>query len=150
MFYLLSIITLAFSFLATANVFVEQPLTFGQVVVLDNSTPHTLTVPAYGPVLSSSGLRMIKGGQPGIYTITGLEGPRAISLSVDLPVLSNSAFGSTDRFELTHLDMPDVVYSNEAGEVQLRIGATVQTSGSGTTHYLNETFSFPVVITLSY
>lgn len=150
MIYLISFFIFFLSTLVSANVFIEQPLSFGKVVVLDNSEPHTLTVPAYGPVLSSVGLRMIQGGQPGIYTVTGLDGPRAIALSADLPVLSTTSYGSADRFELISLDMPAMVYSNEAGEVQIRVGATIQTSGSGTTHYLNETFSFPVNITLSY
>lgn len=106
-----------------------QPLSFGRVVVRDNSTPQTITVPAVGAYSHSAGFIIITPPTSGRYEITGLPLNGTI-LSMTVTEISPLAAGGGNNFTMDTFDAvatdPDAT-----GMSILRLGARAVSSGGG-------------------
>jgi hypothetical protein len=128
------IIIFVISTVSVAQVEVElvQPLDFGQVVVLRNDSVGTYVIDKRGRINYSTNFGIITPGQNGLYRVSGLT-PNTVRtfniVSIATEMNTNGgAFNETFDIAITDFDNERVVDSN--GEVLIRFGGTISTSGS--------------------
>lgn len=118
-----------------ADLNVDTPLSFGEIVVRNNNSVSTVTVQRNGALQSTNHILIIKPGTPGVFTISGLPPYTTINLSVDLPASSSMNFPQTAQFTITAVDIPSAVNLGPSGSAQFKLGATLSTSGNPVNQY---------------
>jgi hypothetical protein len=129
----LCLLTLSAPLAADLNV--DTPLSFGEIVVRSNTSASTVTVHRNGAFQSTNHILIIKPGTPGVFTIDGLPPYTTINLSVDLPASSSMNYPQTAQFTITAVDIPSTVNLGPAGSTQFKMGATLTTSGNPVNQY---------------
>ena len=130
-----SLFTLSTPLAADLNI--DTPLSFGEIVVRSNASASTVTVYRNGAFQSTNQVVIIKPGNPGVFTINGLPPYTTINLSVDLPASSSMNFPQTAQFTITAVDIPSTVNLGATGSTQFKMGATLTTSGNPANQYYN-------------
>lgn len=128
---------LAFSAPLAADLHVDSPLNFGEIVVRSNASVSTLTIQRSGANLSTNHILIIQPGSPGVFTIDGLAPYTTVNLSVDLPASSAMNYPQTAQFTITNVDIPSSVNLGPSGSTQFKMGATLSTSGNPANQYYN-------------
>jgi len=118
-----------------ADLNVDIPISFGEIVVRGNNSVSTITVHRNGAFQSTNQILIIKPGTPGVFTLNGLPPYTTINLSVDLPASSSMNYPQTAQFTITAVDMPSAVNLGPAGSTQFKMGATLSTSGNPANQY---------------
>lgn len=118
-----------------ADLNIDAPLNFGEIVVRSNASASTLTIFRNGAFQSTNHILIIKPGTPGVFTINGLPPYTTINLSVDLPASSSMNFPQTAQFTITAVDIPSSVNLGPTGSTQFKMGATLTTSGNPVNQY---------------
>ena len=123
---------------AYAGVSFEQEVTFGKIVVLDNSATHTMTIQPNGSINASPQIAVIENGQPGRYLLYDFPINTQLTLSIsELPTGSGFSAGTPDGAFSMSLFLTQYTWTTNAlGEVLIEIGGSLSTSGDGK-RYLN-------------
>lgn len=113
---------------AQTELFETQALEFGEWVITDNSTSHSITVETDGSYTHSPDLIMLDPPQQGIYQITGLPN-NAIINSVTVIMTQPLEGGGSESFTMDDFDAiaPN---ADVNGETVVTLGATAYTSGN--------------------
>lgn len=119
---------------ASAELFIDSPLSFGEISLRHNNGVSTTSITRLGAQSSTHQIRIIRPGTPGIYTLTGLPPYTTISISAPVPVISEATHPGA-RFSISNIDLPSSVRSDGNGSAQFRMGATLSTSGDPAEHY---------------
>jgi len=131
-----------------AGVTVIQPLHFGEFIVRNNDSVHTITVNTGGVVTYDSGFIEINPiGQDGIYDLDGMTPSTAIASVTITQVIPLSGSGENfqmDTFQETHPASTDV-----AGVARIRVGGNANTSGNGNP-YLDQTYNGQLQIQINF
>lgn len=126
-------------------------LSFGNIVVLDNATPSEITVDTEGKVVYTNDIRIIDLGQPAYFVLSGF--PTYTQLFTAVSVLNAetvSSIHNSQQFTLTNVTTAPSVTTNATGVAEIIIGGTLQTSGSGTNAYYDDTYTATLQLTISY
>lgn len=138
----------AFSAPSWAGVTVIQALNFGEFIVRNNDSPHTITVNTGGPYSFSAGfLEINPTAQPGIYDVDGLPANTAI-MSVVITQTSPLA-GSGENLQMSAFQETHPASTNGAGVAQIRVGGTATTSGNGNP-YLDQSYTGQLQIQINF
>ena len=127
---------------------ITQGLDFGEAVVIDNDSVHSITVTSGGVVSADPEFLIITNPQPAIVQVTGGTPGQAIS-SVVVTVSTNpNAAGQNftlDNFTTTYPSNLD-----GAGEALIYVGGRMNTSGAMTNYNANTTFNGDLDITINF
>ena len=126
---------LFFSAYSTADLIIDSPLSFGEVVVRSNASTSTLTIYRNGSSQSTNHILIIHPGSPGVFTLSGIAPYTSVNLSVDLPASSSMNYPQTAQFTITAVDLPSTVSLGPTGSAQFKMGATLSTSGNPAYQY---------------
>lgn len=109
---------------------VNTPLSFGRMVMHDNSTQRDLRLLPNGSYVAGTGYYIIDTPpQLGSYTIQGQVPGRIMDISF-IAVGSLNPGGAGPYFTLVDFfTVPSVVTTNGAGEATFQVGATLRSSG---------------------
>lgn len=132
-----------------AEIYFEEPLSFGSIVVRDNRTQGSVIVPAYGHSSSSGGILVINPGKPGELVFT--DYPPYIELTVTpiLPVTTRIEAGESEQFTLDRIDIPYRIRTDSSGMARAKMGGRLTTSGNGG-HYHNAAYKAFFYLDISY
>lgn len=112
---------------AHADISVLQKLRFGELIITDNDTCHTITVNPNGSFGHSDAIIKITDPQPGIYQIDDLIPNSVIHVNVTQiqPLSGGNNFFTLKDFQVIHTN------SDASGLTTVTLGATAETSGNG-------------------
>ena len=121
------------STLLKAEMRVDQALTFGSIVVKDNSQIWTLRQQTNGITTVDSGIIVLEPGQVGQYFYYNLPASTQVSVSIIDGTGDTQFAGSATQAQFTiqpYLDFP-TYNTNIYGELTLKLPAVLKTSGNG-------------------
>jgi len=121
---------LAWGFTAHAAIIENQPFTFGEWAITNNTGTKFITVNPDGTFSSSPGLiNIVVAPTQGIYRVDGLPPSTAIN-SINVSMIAPMTGGNQDFT----LDTFQIIYdpiSNVSGEINITLGASAKTTGTG-------------------
>lgn len=128
-----------------------RPLDFGDIAIIDNTAAHTLSIDRLGNISVDSGIRIIRPGQPGEFEASGFAGN--VELFITSQVISdvmNPGRVSGEYPNLVSLATAASVRTESDGTAIIFVGGTIQTSGSGSLDFVDETYSSDIRITINF
>lgn len=132
---LLAAVLLCWDMPAMAQTLTQDiPMTFGRVVMYDNSTPRDLRLLPGGGYNHDPGYYVFPGNEPqlGTFTINNQLQNHVMDITVDLA--SGNFGGGAADFELVNpFTVPAVVTTDGSGNATFQLGATLRSNGSGVT-----------------
>lgn len=134
---------------AAAGLVVEQALDFGTIVITDNNSVSQLTIPMSGNATSSNKIYITRQGQAAQLRFFSYPAFTVLSFAPVFPVQSTNGVGATQEFTLSQILMPPTATTNATGEVLVKMGAVLQSSGSGL-QYQNTDYQFAISIVVTY
>jgi hypothetical protein len=109
----------------------NAPLTFGKLVLVDNSSVKTVTLLASGSYTADPDYIFFSDPQLGNITVDGYPPFTPLSVSVGLTTLNSLGGGSAVFSTGTTFTNPAVIATDAAGSVTFDVGATLSSDGSG-------------------
>lgn len=141
---------LSSSFLASADVQILSPLSFGKIVVAGNVQKSSLTVSKNYTSSSTNSIYVITPGQPAEVLVENIGANVALNVSVTvLSDFSHDLAVPTGALSLASLDYLPVVTTNAYGQAVMRIGGVLETSGDGSS-YVDGNYSATVEIMINF
>jgi len=110
-----------------------QALNFGAIAVRDNTVVSTVRVSANGSPSYTGQVLFVSAPSPGVYRVTGL--PPFVTLSLSMlssPATMSGQVGGATLTVASPLTQPSELRTNAQGEVEFRLGASMNTSGNST------------------
>lgn len=138
-------------FVRAADVEFIQNLHFGDIVIVDNSSPGTFSLSYFGERFVSNHFKIISPSQVGQVLLS--DYPVNSELFINAFVLqanSNSDAISSEQFQLTAISHPPSVLIKTDGTAIINIGGTIKTSGSGSLAYADTNYSIAIQIQVQY
>lgn len=130
----------------------EQALSFGNIVITDNSAAHSITVYQNGRVDYGSAFRVIRPGVPGILLLSGFRPNTQVYISSTI-ISAQSATNigvQTEQFHLSSVTTEPKVILDRNGMGEIRIGGTLTTSGVKGGNYVDTRYQSQFSITIDY
>lgn len=118
--------------LAAPAIETVTPLNFGLFAIRHNATVSALRLSPAGGLTSSGEMIAISGAARGEYRLSGFPPGVILRFEIDDAQLSEGGFGLPEFFRVTAWEHPETLVSNLTGEAELKLGARLQSSGSGT------------------
>lgn len=107
-----------------------EPLDFGTVAVLDNSTAKRYQLRSSGRLDVDDGIVIVRGGSPAIFRLSDFPPDTSISVSAPVTTLTRNGAGISEPLEVADYTANSLV-TDELGQGLLYVGASLTTSGSG-------------------
>jgi len=149
--YILFSSSLAIHPYALGTVTQVDKLSFGNIVVLDNSTISEITVSTQGKVTYTNDIRIIDLGHPAYFVLSEFTTyTQLFTVASVLTAESVSSYSGSQQFTLTNLTTASSVTTNATGIAEVIIGGTLQSSGSGTNMYYDDTYISTLQLIISY
>jgi hypothetical protein len=127
-----------------------QRLDFGIVAVKTNTVPTAITLSPQGTSAYGSGFVFIGAARPGRYRLTGYPAFTDISVSMTAHPVSLSGGAPSETLTVsTASSRPLTLHTDQNGQVDFDLGATLTTSGSGIA-YVDGTYQSRPTLTLSF
>ena len=148
---LLCLFAILHSKIAFAQPLIEesQRLSFGTLVVSNNSSVSRFTVPKTGRNITVEGqFAQIAAGSPGRYRFTGFPAFTSLSISLDITTLTTGANNFPEPLTVDSYDI-DNITTDADGEAELSLGARLNTSGSGNA-YVDAPYSGTTTLRVDY
>jgi len=133
----------------TANLYIEEPLLFGTIIIRDNTIPGSVTVPAYGHPSSSGGVLILEPGRPAELIFSDYPPYIELTITPMLPVQTSVVSGDTEQFTLGNIDLPKSIITDSTGVAKVKMGGTLKTSGAGG-YYLNTEYKAVFYLDVTY
>jgi len=136
---------------AFATITEVDDLSFGAIVVLDNTITSEITVDLQGRVTFTNHIRLIDLGHPAHFVLSNYTPYTQLFTSasvVTAETTSNNA--SSQQFTLINVTTSPTVTTSVAGIAEVFIGGTLQTSGSGTNQYYDQKYTAMILLTVNY
>lgn len=126
----------------------NTPISFGLVVVTDNSSVGSITVDISGATSSSGGMTSLTSGSAGQYHLSGLTPSSPVTLSfTPFTVYPNGSSSGSVYFNMTGFTTNASITTSGAGTATFDLGATLQSSGNSVT-YTDGDYSGDFTITI--
>ncbi len=146
--FFLTIAFLLLSLPAMAAVTVTQPLTFGEFALTDNSAPRSMSISALGVLSKDTQFVTIIPPQEAIVDVSGF--PTKTNLIINITFNNLTSVDGGDSFTISTPNIrPNNPKTDNAGEITLRIGATLTTSGGGG-FYPDSTYNGLMTVSVNY
>ncbi len=108
---------------------------FGTIAIPDNGSESVLYFPRSLRNSSVSGsLAVVSVGTPGRYRLSGLTPSTSVEVTIETDLLVNELADASRTLSVTSYDLDDRFVTNVFGELELQIGGTLETSGTGGTY----------------
>lgn len=125
-----------------------RPLSFGTLVIRDNSTVNSVTVPLTGSVGTTGDILVLAPGAPGRFTVSGLPGGAALDLMINAePLFGSQSQSGETFFRINQFFIPSPITTDASGTATFDLGAQLDTSGNGNL-YGEDSYSGSVTITV--
>jgi hypothetical protein len=148
----IGLVALLFSPSVLAGVTTVQQLNFGEFIVKNNNAVHSITVNLSGPAYAydSAGFILINDAniQYGIYDLDGMTPSTAIA-SVTVTQVTPLSGAGGPNFQMNTFQESHPATTDGSGVARINVGATAQTSGTGTT-YLDQTYTGTLQIQINF
>ena len=135
-----------------AGITTIQALNFGEFIVKRNDAVYSINVNISGPgfTYDSAGFIPINTAtiQHGVYDLDGMPANQAIT-SVTVTQITPLSGAGGPNFQLTAFQESHPPTTDGSGVARIRIGASAQTSGSGSA-YLDQTYTGTVQIQINF
>ena len=126
----------------------DAPIQFGKFLVRDNSAVGSLSVPPSGGITASSEFLVLEAGQPGRFTITGLDPDQVVTIAGSAAPLFGAVNSKGDTFfRVSQFLTPPLLQADGTGQLVFDMGATLQTSGSGV-QYIDDRYTAQIVLSV--
>lgn len=126
-----------------------QQLDFGRFAIGSNSLVSTLSVPADGtPPRPTGTIYIIEPGSRGIYQLSGYPPETALTITISASGMTTVNQRGAESFSINNIDSALIVMSSTTGSATLYLGATLQSSGSGT-GYANLDYRATINVTVN-
>lgn len=114
----------------------QQALSFGQLLIRNNNSAHTVTVSPNGSTSYASGIMSVQNAVPGIYDLLGLIPDSDVSITISPPVLTLTCGCGGPDFTLDNFTISPATPHTDGvtGNTTFRLGATLHTSGTSATY----------------
>lgn len=126
-----------------------EPLSFGTIVVARNDRISSVKMPTNGAMSSTNDIHIMDRGHPARLYIEDLPANTLINFSSSSLNVKLTRVEPAPPFTLTQLLFKPAKQSNVYGEIELVIGAIIQTSGTGDV-YTDGDYQGTVSIELSF
>jgi len=137
---------------AQAGVTANKELNFGEFIVKNNDAVHSITVNISGPsyTYDTAGFIVINDAniQNGDYDIDSLP-PNTNIASVTVTQITPLSGPSGPNFQMNTFQVSHSNRTSPAGVARVRVGATAQTSGTGTA-YVDQTYTGTLQIQINF
>lgn len=128
-----------------------SPMNFGTVVIASNSSPETIALGYTGSVGYSAGIYPVTSPSVAEFQLFNYPANQLLFISANsIQANSNSDIFSTEQFTLPHVDVPSVLTTDGSGAVTLFVGGTLQTSGSGSSSFIDTRYRINYQVTVNY
>lgn len=127
---------------------VTQPLSFGEAVVSDNSRQYFIDARSDGTFLADNVFIFLQPPQEGIYQFTGLP-PSTVINNISITV-EQQMIGPGEDFIIDNFDIEAPESSDINGELVVRVGAFIRTTGSNRPYGFSARFESAMVITVDF
>lgn len=128
---------------------VLEPLNFGVIVIAKNDRVSTVKLPTNYAMSSSNDIHIIEKGHPAKLYFDNLPVHTLINISSSSHNVKLEQGSVSTAFTITQLLFKPTEHSNGYGEIELLLGAILQTSGTGES-YTDGSYQGRVSIELSY
>ena len=125
-----------------------QDINFGEAVVMDNSMQHEIVVDSNGSFSIDPAFSVVTNPSEGEYLVTGLPALQPI-ISVTVTI-DQQLIGVGEDFIIDNFDIDAPAVSDNFGELPIRIGARLRTSGSGIPYQASTGFASSMTLTVNY
>lgn len=125
-------IVLSASFAHAQAVAVDQPLSFGKIVIVDFSLQANVTIQDNGGFSTNSNTFLLESPTRGEYTVTGADPNVLYSITVPTSVVLTGPGGG---FTLDNIVVgPAVLMTDVSGEDEFRLSGSLTSSGGGVSY----------------
>lgn len=128
---------------------VLEPLNFGTLVIAKNDRVSSVKLPTNHAMSSNNDIHIMERGHPARLVFEGLPANTLVNISSSSTNVELKKDGFSPVFVIAQLLYQPTLQSNVYGEIELVIGAILQTSGTGT-NYTDGEYRATVDIELSY
>lgn len=120
---------------ATAQTITQNtPLSFGQVVLVDNAAPRQIVLLPGGGFTADPQYVFFTPPQLGNFTVSGYGPGVPLTVTVGITNLNPIGGGTANFSTSSTFTNPATVTTDGAGEVTFDVGATLSSDGGGSTH----------------
>ncbi|WDD99258.1 DUF4402 domain-containing protein [Thalassomonas actiniarum] len=143
---------LFFTLPAQATVTLIEDLSFGTIVVSDNSVVSDIIISRAGQTSIVNHIRVIEPGHPAEFALTDLPGNLEVFTSAVITQATTSnppPAPATEQFTISSPDIVASVTTNGSGFALVRVGATLSTSGNGG-NYVDVQYQGTLQVTFNY
>ena len=127
---------------------VVEELDFGQAVVTDNSSQYSVNIQANGNYSADSVFIFLQVPSEGVYQFDGLPVSTAIS-NISITV-DQQMIGPGEDFIIDNFDIDAPSSTSPIGELEVRLGARMRTTGSSQQYLHNSDYDSVLTITITY
>lgn len=128
---------------------VVENLSFGNIVVSDNSTKSTVTINKSGTTQVTGNMHVVQGGTAGEIQLSDFVPGVQLSIMAAATNDDLSGLGTSEKFTITNIDIASIVNIPASGQYTLLFGATLESSGSGAA-YPDTEFSTVIQVFINY
>lgn len=130
------------------NITVVKELNFGEAVVTNNSSPHSITIQTNGSFTASNAFVFLEIPTEGQYVFENLPVNTTVS-SITVQV-DQQMIGPGEDFIIDNFDIDGETITDDAGELEFNLGARLRTTGSGANYLQNADFESALTITINF
>jgi len=150
-FFILFPVSIFISSYAFAAITQVDKLSFGTIVVLDNTATSEITVDVEGRVILTNQIRVIDLGHPAYFILSDYTiYTQLFTVASVLNAETASYNNNSQQFTLINVTTAPSVTTNATGMAEVIIGGTLQTSGNGINQYYDDTYTATIQLTVSY
>lgn len=128
-----------------------RPISFGTVVVLDNTTVGSINIDAIGNVNISTHFAVIEPPLYGEFQL--IDYPVNANLFLSGGILQGQTTTPTfspEQFTLAAVNVPGIVNIGSDGTALIRAGGRMETSGSASLNFGDTTYTSRLIITVNF
>lgn len=127
----------------------QQRLNFGTLAIASNASVSRLTYPRSGNGITIDGqFVLIARGTPGLYRFSGFPAYTPLGVSLNTTTLTAGSNGTVEPLSVDSYNFTEIT-TNALGEAELSLGASIETTGTGTS-YVDAIYSGAAVLRVDY
>lgn len=128
-----------------------RPLSFGRIVISDNSTIGEYTIDYLGNITATNHFRIIEAGSPAEFLLFNYPANAQVFITPSVIQASTSSTPfSTGQFTLVNLTSPGSIFIRTDGTAEVGVGGTLRTSGSGSMNYSDADYTINLQISFDF
>lgn len=136
--------------LSSQEIELIQPLSFGTIVVGNNSNVSSIEISPIGNITTSNQIWLVEKGHHAEFVISGYPAYKQINVRAEIiDTDTSSSISGGEQFKLETVKTAPFVTTDITGKAKVYLGGTLRTTGNGHM-YLNTDYSAQIQIELNY